>query len=182
MRVFSIREMGWTPWPHFYNHMVWELWETTMSSILNVLKIFGFGHWRHWYQMSVPSSAQLVQPPSPTPFWSSFAGAQVEANFSDAETSLQLAEVGDVKWCPNSKPKLPELRKKQTAWRVSTIFISPYYLRWIQMIILSLVETNSEQFWRCLTSSKLCCKVFGAQIFCAIEAGCYFLPVGLPVG
>ena len=61
-------------------------------------------------------------------------------------------------------------------------FISPYYLRWIQMIILSLVETNSEQFWRCLTSSKLCCKVFGAQIFCAIEAGCYFFPVGLPVG
>ena len=128
MRVFSIREMGWTPWPHFYNHMVWELWETTMSSILNVLKIFGFGHWRHWYQMSVPSSAQLVQPPSPTPFWSSFAGAQVEANFSDAETSLQLAEVGDVKWCPNSKPKLPELRKKQTAWRISTIFHFPLLL------------------------------------------------------
>ena len=38
-------------------------------------------------QMSVPSSAQLVQAPS-------LAAAQVEANFSDAETSLQLAEVG----------------------------------------------------------------------------------------
>ena len=69
---------------YLYNHMIWELWETTMSSMLNILKVFGFGHYQ-MSQMSIPS-AQLVQPVS--------LAAQVEANFSDAETSLQLAEVG----------------------------------------------------------------------------------------
>ena len=83
-----------------------SIWIWTLS---NVSDVYSFG------------AAQLVQPPS-------LAGAQVEANFSDAETSLQLAEVGDVKWCPNSKPKLPELRKKQAAWRVSTIFHVPLLL------------------------------------------------------